>query len=459
MHDGDELAFGGSNLEIAPLEVDGVVVIDASRGAQRKVEIQERGRRAWAHGGVGRQLGVCEDLKGDISGGAVDFAILAADFELKDLVSLLPSRDVGVGQEGHETFLEGSKAALDLALGLRSGGDQVSDAESQEGPLEVAFGVGPVVSGTWSKEAQSVGIDDFGNAVGFEGFAKVEEVIPGGVGGDETPGHVEAGMVIDGEQEGLLARGGPPLVDRTVVLPEFADFGAAKASIDAILWWWFWNEVSEMGFHVGLDSGTGAGESAETLKFIADKLVVGRVLHGQEASEEGVNFVWPETVAVTSAGPWAVGVATSQPGSPHAIELRSAYTQLRGRSRGVQESRVKFIKSLEDELAGKPVNDLLLFKSTDSTAQTNNRDQSSETFSPSSDRPSRHRRPALRRPALRSGLLQASLRWRRVPFCSVSVPFCSGPDSLKEISLAIPGAATLPTTSRRVGTSGTLGRS
>jgi len=63
MHDGDELAFGGSNLEIAPLEVDGVVVIDASRGAQRKVEIQKRGRRAWAHRGVGRQLGVCEDLK------------------------------------------------------------------------------------------------------------------------------------------------------------------------------------------------------------------------------------------------------------------------------------------------------------------------------------------------------------------------------------------------------------
>ena len=294
--------------------------------------------------------------------------------------------------------------------------------------MEVAFGVGPVVSGTWSKEAQSVGIDDFGNAVGFEGFAKVEEVIPGGVGGDETPGHVEARMVIDGEQEGLLARGGPPLVDRTVVLPEFADFGAAEASINAILWWWFWNEVSEMGFHVGLDSGTGAGESAETLKFIADKLVVGRVLHGQEASEEGVDFVWPETVAVTSAGPWAVGVATSQPSSPHAIELRSAYTQLRGRSRGVQESRVKFIKSLEDELAGKPVNDLLLFKSTDSTAQINNRDQSSETFSPSSDRPSRHRRQTWRRPALRSGLLQVCLRWRRVPFCSVSVPFCSGPD-------------------------------
>lgn len=176
------------------------------------------------------------------------------------------------------------------------------------------------------------------------------------------------------------------------MLPEFADFGSAEASIDAILWWWFGNEVSEMGFNVGLDSETGAGESAETLKFVGNELIIGRVLYGQEASEEGVDFVWPETVAVPSAGPGAVGVATGQPGSPHAIELRSAYTQLRGRSRGVQESRVKFIKSLEDELAGKPVNDLLIFKSTDSTAQTNNRDQSSETFSPSSDRPSRHRR-------------------------------------------------------------------
>jgi len=41
MHDGDELPFGGRNFEIVTLEVDGVVVVDAPRGAQRKVEIQE----------------------------------------------------------------------------------------------------------------------------------------------------------------------------------------------------------------------------------------------------------------------------------------------------------------------------------------------------------------------------------------------------------------------------------
>lgn len=103
--------------------------------------------------------------------------------------------------------MKSSKAPLDLAFGLRSGGDQVGDTKSQKSALEVAWGVGAVVSGTWTKEAQSVGIDDFGNAVGFEGFAKVEEVVPSGIEGDETPGHVEAGMVIDGERVCLRGAG------------------------------------------------------------------------------------------------------------------------------------------------------------------------------------------------------------------------------------------------------------
>jgi len=39
VHDGDELAFGGRDFEIEVLEVNGVVVIDASGGAKGKVEI------------------------------------------------------------------------------------------------------------------------------------------------------------------------------------------------------------------------------------------------------------------------------------------------------------------------------------------------------------------------------------------------------------------------------------
>ncbi len=67
----------------------------------------------------------------DFSGGAVDFGVLAADFELEDVVGLVPGRDVGVGQESYEAFLKSSEAALDLALGLGSWGDQVRNPKSK----------------------------------------------------------------------------------------------------------------------------------------------------------------------------------------------------------------------------------------------------------------------------------------------------------------------------------------
>ena len=41
MHDGDGFALGGCDLVIVPLEVDGVVVVDASRAAQGEVEIEQ----------------------------------------------------------------------------------------------------------------------------------------------------------------------------------------------------------------------------------------------------------------------------------------------------------------------------------------------------------------------------------------------------------------------------------
>lgn len=71
--------------------------------------------------------------------------------------------------------------------------------------------VGAVISGTWSEEAQSVGVDDLGNAVGLDGFAEVEEVVPSRVGGDETAGLVEAGVVcrtaiITGNRWSLMSR-------------------------------------------------------------------------------------------------------------------------------------------------------------------------------------------------------------------------------------------------------------
>ena len=67
--------------------------------------------------------------------------------------------------------------------------------------------------------------------MGFKERAEVAEVVPGGVGGDEGARKVEPGVIVNGEQQGLLGGGRPPLVDGTVMLPEFADVGAAEAPV------------------------------------------------------------------------------------------------------------------------------------------------------------------------------------------------------------------------------------
>ena len=41
VRDGDELLSGGRNLVVLALEVDSVVVIDAARGSQGEVEIEQ----------------------------------------------------------------------------------------------------------------------------------------------------------------------------------------------------------------------------------------------------------------------------------------------------------------------------------------------------------------------------------------------------------------------------------
>jgi len=267
-----------------------------------------------------------------------------------------------MGHESDQTLLEGSKAAFDLALGLWGGSDQVGNVEGAEGALELAFGIGVIAARTRSEKAQAVGVDDLGNAVGLECLAEVEEVVPCRVGGDEAARDVEAGVIIDGEQERLFAGSGPPLVDGAVVLPEFADGGAAKSAIDTFLSGRERNEVGEVKFDVGLNARTRPNKSTEPFEFVGDKLEVRRVLNGQKAFEKGVDLVGPEAAVVASARFWAVGITTGKPGGLHAVELGSADTQLGGGGLGVQEAVVESVECLEDELRWQAVGDLLLFK-------------------------------------------------------------------------------------------------
>ena len=75
--DGDELPSGGRDLVVLSLEVDGVVVIDAARGAQGEVEIEHG--RGWAGPHVCaliKGLGL-PDLGGNLGCGWTRGAVLA----------------------------------------------------------------------------------------------------------------------------------------------------------------------------------------------------------------------------------------------------------------------------------------------------------------------------------------------------------------------------------------------
>ena len=99
----------------------------------------------------------------------------------------------------------------------------MGDAQCGEGALELGAGIAVVRHGIMAEEAEAVGVDHHGQAVLDEQAAKMLEMIPGGVGGDEDRAQQFARMVIDGQEQGLLFIGRPPLVDGRIVLPEFID--------------------------------------------------------------------------------------------------------------------------------------------------------------------------------------------------------------------------------------------
>ena len=98
----------------------------------------------------------------------------------------------------------------------------MGDAQGCEGTLELGTGITSIGGGLMAEESQAVGIEGERQAMSGKGAAKVLEMVPSGIGGDEDSPHKLARMIVDRQEEGLLVRRRPPLVDRRIVLPEFA---------------------------------------------------------------------------------------------------------------------------------------------------------------------------------------------------------------------------------------------
>src|SRR2546427_12283535 len=84
-------------------------------------------------------------------------------------------------------------------------------------------------------------------------------MVPGGVGGYESGTHELAGVVVHGEQEGLLVVRRPPLMDGGVVLPEFAQAGAFPATARLRLALGPGDQRREVGTGIGGNRSAGGG--------------------------------------------------------------------------------------------------------------------------------------------------------------------------------------------------------
>ena len=166
-------------------KVDLVVGVDTVFQMERQMQIQKGGRRTGSGGGALFGDGIFRGGIGTEAGGAADGGIWALNLSVEHALGSSIAGDFFIGQDGHQTFLQGAKAAFDLAFGLRAGSDQMGHTQGGAGALELGTGITVIGHGIMAKETQAIGVDDPRQAVMKQEAAKMLEVIPRGVGGDE----------------------------------------------------------------------------------------------------------------------------------------------------------------------------------------------------------------------------------------------------------------------------------
>ena len=166
-------------------------------------------------------------------------------------------------------------------------------AQSGEGALELGTRIPIIGHGIMAKEAETVGVYHQRRAVLEKEAAKMLEMIPSGIGGDKDRAQESAGMIIDGQEQGLFFLGGPPLVDGGIVLPQFIDAGAFPAAPGLGPRFGLADEIGEMGSGEGGDRLAMALKPKRVSKFVGHQLEAGRLVQREELLEEGNGFGRP----------------------------------------------------------------------------------------------------------------------------------------------------------------------
>jgi hypothetical protein len=300
VNEGHGMPSGGTDRITATEEINLVVGVDASSEMQRQMEIQQAGIRTRMQYGAVFFLSFGAGVVGGQVGGAADSAILAGQFAGQQFLCGGVSGDFFVGQKGDDSFLEGAKATFDFAFGLWAGRDQMRDPEGSEGALELRAGITAISRGFMAEQGQAIGVESQGQAVEGKSAAEMLEMVPSGVGRNKDGGQEFARVIINGQQEGLLSGGGPPLVDGGVMLPQFAHAGSFPAAAGFGDVRGRTNQEREVAAGVSGDGFAVALESEAGGQFIGDELVVGRSLERQEAFKELLDLGGPGSAMVAA---------------------------------------------------------------------------------------------------------------------------------------------------------------
>jgi len=263
-------------------------------------------------------------------------------------------------QQGQKALLEGAEPTLDLAFGLGTRSHEMGDSQRRERALELRTGIAAVGRGLVSEKCQSIGVEGHGAAVAHEGPAEVFEMMPGGVGWDERGTQILAGMVVDGQQQGLLGVRSPPRVDGGVVLPEFADTGALPTPSG------FGNgkrrqdEIREVGARVRGDGFAVPVEGEAVSELVGDELEIWGALEGQEGLKEASDLRRPALVVIATRDAWGEAWSVVEPCEADPEELSPTDAENFAGGGSIESPVMKRLDGLAYEFRGQALGELLL---------------------------------------------------------------------------------------------------
>ena len=322
--------------------------------------------------------------------GATNGGILVGDLAIQDDLRGGVIADGFVSQERYQALLQSPKAAFDFTFGLRAGSDPMGHTQGGEGALKLGTGIAVIGHGIMAQKAEAIGMDDQGYAVLEKEPAKMLEMIPRRIGRDKDCAQKFSGMILNGQQQGLLVGGRPPWVEGGIVLPEFARTGAFPAAAGFGAGCWLADEVGEMRLDKSGDRLAMTLEVKAEGQFIGGQLKVGRLLQGNEILQKLDGRRWPIWPMVPAGEFGAESGTLFQPAGAQPIKVRLTDLEVLGGFLAVDLPAIKQLQDMLEKGTGQALGQLF--------------------FSSFRMEPEDPLVEGLRRPPLRSGLLRPSTK-------------------------------------------------